>query len=79
MNKIIICPNCYELVMITDISCGIFRHGVVVETGEQVHPHSSKELCEEWLREGKIHGCGKPFKVTVLENGKLDVEKCEYI
>ena len=79
MNKIITCPNCYELIMIYELNCCIFRHGIFIETGEQIDPHSSKEICEELVNSCKIYGCGKPFKIVVLEDGKWEIQKCDYI
>ena len=79
MDKIIICPNCDELVMISEINCGIFRHGNFIETGEQIDPHLSKEKCEELVKTGKVYGCCKPFHITLLEDGKMVIEKCDYI
>jgi hypothetical protein len=79
MERIVICPNCDELVIVQELNCCIFRHAIKIATGEQIDPHSSREICEELLRNGTIFGCGKPFKITVLENGSWKVEKCEYI
>lgn len=79
MDKIIICPNCYELIMIYELNCHIFRHGIFIETGEQIDPHSSKETCEELVNSSKIYGCGKPFKIVVLEDGTWEIQKCDYI
>jgi len=41
MNTIIInCPNIP--VIIEEINCGVFRHGVIKKTGLQIDPHLSK-------------------------------------
>ena len=79
MDKIVICPNCDELVMIHELNCCIFRHAILIKTEQQIDPHSSKEVCEELLKSGKIYGCGKPFKIVVLEDGKWMIQKCNYI
>jgi hypothetical protein len=79
MDKIITCPNCDELIIIHELNCCIFRHGSIKETGEQIDPHLSKEICEELVKTDKIYGCGKPFKIIVLENGSWNIEKCDYI
>jgi len=79
MNKIITCPYCDEFILIHELNCCIFRHGYFIETGEQIDPHSSKETCEELLQSGKIYGCGKPFKIVVLEDGTWEIQKCDYI
>jgi len=79
MDKIVICPNCDELVMIQELNCCIFRHAILIETEEQIDPHSSKEVCEELVKSGKIYGCGKPFKIVVLEDGQWEIQKCDFI
>jgi len=79
MEKIVICPNCDEFVIVQELNCCIFRHAINISTGEQIDPHSSRETCEEFVKNGAIFGCGKPFKITVLENGSWQVEKCDYI
>jgi hypothetical protein len=60
------------------LNCGIFRHGVVKENGKQMDPHSSKDLCDYYIRENKIYGCGKPFQVLLINN-KLETKICDYI
>ncbi len=68
------CPHCDGTVIIEQRNCCIFRHGIFKNTGRQIPPHASKENCEAWIREGKLWGCGKPFR---LEGDKAVV--CEYI
>jgi len=46
---------------------------MIKETGDQVPPHSTKEECEAYLRQG-IYGCGKPFQIV---EGNVIV--CDYI
>ena len=72
----IICPHCKEFVIIEQINCGIFRHGVF-KTGEQIHPHLSQEKWEELIKGDLIYGCGKPFRVKVIE-GEMIVEECGF-
>ena len=79
MDKIVICPNCDELVMINELNCCIFRHGTMIDSGQQIDPHTSKEDCEELVKSGKIYGCGRPFKIVVLEDGQWEIQKCDYI
>ena len=79
MDKIVICPNCDELVMINELNCCIFRHAILIETGQQIDPHTSKEDCEELVKSGKIYGCGRPFKIVVLEDGQWEIQKCDFI
>lgn len=71
---IIKCPNCGEYVIIDEINCGIFRHGMYKDTLEQINQHETREKCESLLRENKIYGCGKPFMIKGDE-----IKKCEYI
>jgi hypothetical protein len=62
MNTIIInCPNIP--VIIEEINCGVFRHGVIKKTGLQIDPHLTKEVCDELTE--KIDGCGKPFQIII--------------
>jgi len=68
---IIKCPHCFELIEISSINCGIFRHGQWVSNGQQLNPHATQEECEAAV--GFIYGCGKPFKIVDNEP-----EKCNY-
>jgi len=70
------CPHCNGSVQIfkNEIRCTIFRHGILKETGQQMDPHSSKEICDNAFSNGLIRGCGKPF----MFNGK-EVQVCDYI
>jgi len=79
MERLINCPHCGELVLIQELNCRIFRHGILKETGDQMNPHSPKDVCDELFKNGKIYGCGKPFIIEVLSNGTWSVEKCGYI
>jgi hypothetical protein len=65
-------------VVIVEIACGIFRHGVLKSTGEQMSPHESRENCDRLAASGAIYGCGKPFRVTAGGSG-LIAEVCDYI
>jgi len=77
-EPILLCPHCHEYVIIEKLNCGIFRHGVYKINGQQIPPHSAKELCDELLKIGSIYGCGKPFQI-LLKNNKYKIEICEYI
>ena len=77
-NNIIICPTCNEMIIIEILNCGIFRHGIIRLTGEQIPPHADKNICDELIRNNLIYGCGKPFQVTIVNNN-FQVDKCEYI
>lgn len=76
--QVLICPNCKEYFIMEKLNCGIFRHGVLKHNGVQIDPHSPKELCDFYVRENKIYGCGKPFRVNLVNNN-FDLEKCDYI
>jgi DNA-directed RNA polymerase subunit RPC12/RpoP len=81
MEEIVIkCPHCKILILIKkkDINCSIFRHGVLIKTLQQIDPHSSKLLCDEYVNKGLIYGCGKPFKLIQKEDDFYP-EKCDYI
>lgn len=71
---VVICPHCHEDVIIEEINCAIFRHGIFKHNYEQIPPHSPKELCDQWVEQGLIYGCGKPFRLE----GQIAVE-CDYI
>ena len=76
--NLLLCPNCNEYFIMEKLNCGIFRHGVIKENGKQMDPHSSKDLCDYYIRENKIYGCGKPFQVLLINN-KLETKICDYI
>lgn len=75
---VIECPHCSSQIIIEELNCCIFRHGILKESGKQIDPHSSEELCNYYVNEEKIYGCGKPFRIHIEEN-KLYVSKCGYI
>jgi len=77
----ITCPHCHAPIMVyaKDINCAIFRHGIMKETGLQIDPHSPKVVCDELVREGKIYGCGKPFKLINKDSVTYLSEVCGYI
>jgi hypothetical protein len=77
-NFIIQCPHCNEPIIIEQLNCRIFRHGSLKCNGKQIDPHSSKELCDFYVLNNKIYGCGKPFMI----NGDIHnftVSICDYI
>jgi hypothetical protein len=76
-ENVLLCPNCKEYFIMEKLNCGIFRHGIVKENGKQMDPHSSKDLCDYYIRENKIYGCGKPFQVLLINN-KLETKICDY-
>ena len=78
-NVIIInCPHCNIPVLISKLNCRIFRHGVFIENGEQINPHSSQQLCDEYVKNKLIYGCGRPFRI-INEGSIYKALVCEYI
>ena len=79
-NILVKCVQCEGLVMINkkDFNCKIFRHGIMKSTNLQIDPHLNKTECDRLLKEGLIHGCGKPFKL-IINGEKYLTEKCDYI
>lgn len=76
-NFIITCPHCNLFVLIEEINCAIFRHGIITNTKQQIPPHSTKEECEKYIKDGII-GCGRPFMVVIKNKEYIAIE-CEYI
>jgi hypothetical protein len=70
------CPHCEMFCQVPRemINCKIFRHAINSETFEFMNPHAAKDVCEKWVSDGKIYGCGKPFILD--ENIAL---KCDYL
>ena len=79
IQLIITCPHCNECIIIAELNCCIFRHGVFKSSGEQIPPHSPKTDCDEYVKQGIIYGCGKPFQIICGENGVYSVQTCDYI
>jgi len=78
LNIVIVCPHCSEYVIIEKLQCGIFRHGVLIRSGKQIDPHSNKDLCEYYINNKKIYGCGKPYQV-IKEGQEYKAVICDYI
>lgn len=74
-DKVYNCPHCDAELIINDndINCGIFRHGVIIQTLQQINSHETEERCKFYSDNNLIYGCGKPFKIT-----NLKIEKCGY-
>jgi hypothetical protein len=72
------CPHCQEYVIILEINCAIFRHAIFKNNGQQIDPHTPKNICEEYIKNNKIYGCGKPFKIIKKDN-TIVPEICDYI
>ena len=61
---VVACPACNDTLLIEQLNCGIFRHGVNSATMRPIDPHSSKEQVVQMMREGKLIGCGAAFCVV---------------
>ena len=72
------CPHCKEYVIIEQINCAIFRHGVLKENMQQINPHLPQNQCNELKDKDLIYGCGKPFKLENI-NGIWTAIICDYI
>ena len=75
---IVICPNCDEPVIIEKKRCGIFRHGVYKKNNKNIHPHTNKIKCDNYISKKLIYGCGKPFQIKIIQN-EIKVCICDYI
>jgi hypothetical protein len=54
-KPIIQCPHCNEYIIIQELNCCIFRHGIFKETGQQINPHSNKYLCDYYVYNNPEH------------------------
>ncbi len=79
MDNAISCPHCGEFIIIEEMNCGIFRHGVLKKSGKQINPHASKRVCDNYFKKKLIIGCGKPFRIIKNEEGDVTIEICDYI
>ena len=75
---ITLCPHCKIPVIIEELNCCIFRHGVLIGTGKQIDPHLEKTLCEKLIKDNLIYGCGRPFQV-IEKDGTFVAVICDYI
>lgn len=79
-NDIVVtCPHCLKHVLISELNCQIFRHGTFIDNGQQVNPHATKEVCDYFVANDMIYGCGKPFRIIKGEDGIFVAIICEYI
>jgi len=77
-NIISVCPHCKDYVLIEQLNCKIFRHGSIKLTGQQIPPHSNKQICDYLYKNNLIYGCGKPFEI-IINNNSLETRVCDYI
>jgi hypothetical protein len=75
------CPHCQGSVIVcpNELNCRIFRHGVYINNGNPIPPHSSKEECDRLFHQGLIMGCGRPFRVITQEDGSELAVVCDYL
>lgn len=71
---IVSCPHCKESVVIEQINCNIFRHGVMKDTGKQLDPHLPKLECDALKEKDLIYGCGKPFSLSKEDKKENETE-----
>jgi len=76
---IVECPHCKIPVLIEKLNCRIFRHGTMKSNGQQIDPHSIKELCDFYIEKDMIYGCGKPFQIIRNQSNELVAIICDYI
>ena len=76
-QPVLVCPHCKEFIIIEQLNCGIFRHGVL-KNGRQIEPHTPKDICDHYIQHNLIYGCCKPFRIIFKDN-KFEIETCDYI
>ena len=76
---VVICPHCQNPILIEQLNCKIFRHGTFIANGKQMNPHETKEVCDYFVANNMIYGCGKPFCIITATNGSLVAIVCGYI
>ena len=72
------CPHCNNYVLIEQVNCAIFRHGIFKENMVQINQHLTKVECDKLINNNLIYGCGKPFKIEKINNIWIAIE-CDYI
>lgn len=77
-NKFINCPHCDIYVEVLELNCKIFRCGILKNTLKQIDPHLCKIECEKLVNNNEIYGCGKPFRVDIIDNEYISYV-CDYI
>ena len=76
--NIVICPHCNEYIEIIELNCMIFRHGIIKSNNTQMNPHAPEEECNYLIANDLIYGCGKPFRIEIIDNIMMPF-KCDYI
>ena len=70
-NYILIqCPHCMQYMELikNEINCAIYRHGMFKINGDQIDPHTPKDICDKLVENNLIYGCGKPFQLFENKN-----------
>lgn len=85
MDYVFICLHCQEPFVVShkEFNCRILRHGVYKHNMQPIPPHTSKEECDAFVRDGLIFGCGRPLQIVDknvdTDSPSYDVVICEYI
>jgi len=60
------CPHCNGSIIVdkNEINCQIFRHACLKSNGNQLQAHTSKEGCDQAIKDDLVHGCAKPIKLV---------------
>jgi hypothetical protein len=77
-DSVVICPHCSQHILIEKLNCMIFRHGTFISNGQQIESHEIKDVCDYFVSNNMIYGCGKPFQIVLKENIYVAII-CEYI
>lgn len=72
---IVECPHCEQKIEVVELNCRIFRCGIIKSNGQQMDPHTPKEVCDQLKQTDSIYGCGRPFRIDA--SGCAIV--CDYI
>jgi len=75
---VVVCPHCNLFIIIEEIKCAIFRHGIFKKNNKQINPHSTKEECDNYVNNNLIFGCGKPFQLIKIDEEYKTII-CDYI
>ena len=75
---VVTCPHCLDAVLIAQLACGIFRHGVYIATDQQIDPHTPEPECTRLANANAIYGCGRPFRV-VADGSAHTAVICDYL
>lgn len=66
----VLCPTCWGVVFVAkhELNCAVFRHGIMLATGEPIPPHATQIECEELIKQKAVLGCGQPFKIEAYQD-----------